>query len=101
MAVELLGKAALWRTNPLLVLAPEVVKDSASIVKLASGPDLRAPRMKTIYLAEVLKRIAILLSGLPLDQAQQDRLCDVRNGGRPCRSARPLATSDRRQPCSS
>lgn len=81
MAVELLGKAVLWRTNPLLVLAPEVVKDSVSVVKIASGPDLRAPRMRTIYLADVLKKVAILLSGLPLDQAQQDRLCDVRNGG--------------------
>lgn len=81
MAVELLGKAALWRTNPLLVLAPELLKDPASVVKIASHPDLRGPRMRTIYLAEVLKRIAILLSGLPLDQTQQDRLCDVRNGG--------------------
>jgi hypothetical protein len=81
MAVELLGKAALWRTNPLLVLAPDVVKDSVSVVKIASGPDLRAPRMRTIYLGDVLKKVAILLSGLPLDQAQQDRLCDVRNGG--------------------
>lgn len=81
MAVELLGKAALWRTNPLLVLAPELLKDPASVIKIASDPDLRGQRMKTIYLAEVLKRIAILLSGLPLDQTQQDRLCDVRNGG--------------------
>jgi hypothetical protein len=79
--VELLGKAALWRTNPLLVLAPELLKDPASVVKIASDPDLRGPRMKTIYLAEVLKRVAILLSGLPLDQTQQDRLCDIRNGG--------------------
>lgn len=81
MAVELLGKAALWRTNPLLVLAPELLKDPATVVRIASDPDLRGPRMRTIYLAEVLKRIAILLSGLPLDQGKQDRLCDVRNGG--------------------
>ncbi|WP_292604269.1 hypothetical protein [Nocardioides sp. REDSEA-S30_B4] len=81
MAVELLGKAVLWRTNPLLVVAPELLKDSASVVKIAGDPDLRGQRMKTIYLAEVLKRIAILLGGLPLDQKKQDRLCDTRNGG--------------------
>lgn len=81
MAVELLGKAALWRMNPLLVLAPELLKDPATVVRIASDPDLRGPRMKTLYLAEVLKRIAIVLSGLPLDQTKQDRLCDVRNGG--------------------
>lgn len=81
MAVELLGKAALWRTNPLLVLAPELLNNPATVVKIASNPDLRGAKMKTIYLAEVLKRIAIVLSGLPLDQTKQDRLCDVRNGG--------------------
>ena len=81
MAVELLGKAALWRVNPLLVVATELVKDSASIVKLASAPDLRAPKMRTIYLGEVLKRVAIMLNSLPIDSRQQDRLCDVRNGG--------------------
>lgn len=81
MAVELLGKAALWQVNPLLVVATELVKDSASIVKLASSPDLRAPKMRTIYLGEVLKRVAILLNSLPIDSKQQDRLCDVRNGG--------------------
>ncbi len=81
MAVELLGKAALWKANPLLVVASDLVKDSASIVKIASSPDLRAPKMKTIYLSEVLKRVAILLNSLPIDSRQQDRLCDVRNGG--------------------
>lgn len=81
MAVELLGKAALWRLNPLLVVATELIKDSASIVRLASSPDLRAPKMRTIYLGEVLKRVAILLNSLPIDSRQQDRLCDVRNGG--------------------
>ena len=37
--------------------------------------------MRTIYLGEVLKRVAILLSSLPIDSRQQDRLCDGRNGG--------------------
>ena len=81
MAVELLGKAALWRTNPLLVLAPELLKDPAFAVKVAMNPDLRGQRVKTIYLAEVLTRTAVMMGGLPLDQKQQERLCDVRNGG--------------------
>src|SRR5581483_2265161 len=81
MAVELLGKAALWRMNPLLVLAPELLKDAAFAVKVAADPDLRGQRMKTIYLADVLTRIAVMLGGLPLDKKKLDRLCDVRNGG--------------------
>ena len=63
------------------MIAPELLKDPASVVKIAAEPDLRGQRMKTIYLSEVLKRIAIMLGGLPLDQKTQDRLCDIRNGG--------------------
>jgi hypothetical protein len=47
LAVEHLGKAALWRENPVLVipLSPDA---EASLFSLATQPDLASPKLRTV-----------------------------------------------------
>ena len=79
VAVELLGKAALWRANPAL-LVPLSADAEASLFILADRPDLSAPKLRTVGLKQVLGRLDALLGSLPLDGKQRSRLTDTRNG---------------------
>ncbi|MEU7839976.1 hypothetical protein AB0B39_03295 [Micromonospora sp. NPDC049114] len=80
LAVEHLGKAALWQKNPVLVvpLAPE---HEASLLSLATQPDLASPKLRTIGLSIVLRRLDQLLGGgLPVEGKRRTRMVEVRNG---------------------
>jgi len=78
-AVELLGKAALWRESPTLLL-PLANGAEASLFILAQKPDLAATGLRTIGLATVLARLEKLLGALPLNPKQRSRMADTRNG---------------------
>lgn len=78
-AVELLGKAVLWRTNPAL-LVPLSAEAEASLFILLERPDLLAPKLRTIGLKQVLGRLDTLLGGLPIDGKQRTRMVETRNG---------------------
>lgn len=79
LAVELLGKASLWRENPVL-LVQLAERHEASLFLLATRADLRAKGLKTIGLQVVLNRLIKLLGALPVPRERLDRLVDVRNG---------------------
>lgn len=79
MAVELLGKAALWRENPVL-LVPLHDRHEASLFLLATRPDLATKGVKTIGLQIVLNRLIKLLGDLPVVRDHRERMVDVRNG---------------------
>lgn len=78
IAVELLGKAALWLKNPVL-LSPQG-NDDFTLIHLATLPDLRQPRIRTIGLAAVLSRLGRLDDAFPLSESRCKRLSEVRNG---------------------
>lgn len=78
-AVELLGKAVLWRTNPAL-LVPLAAEAEASLFILVERPDLLAPKLRTIGLKQVIGRLDALLGGLPIDAKQRTRMVETRNG---------------------
>ena len=61
LAVELLAKAALWKTNPAL-LVPLTPESEASLFALSTRPDLSSPILRTIGLAQALARLDRLLS---------------------------------------
>ncbi|MGW3960467.1 hypothetical protein ACWED2_11655 [Amycolatopsis sp. NPDC005003] len=79
MAVELLGKATLWRENPVL-LVQLTDRHEASLFLLATAPDLGAKGVKTIGLQIVLTRLVKLLGDLPVAKDRQTRMVEVRNG---------------------
>jgi hypothetical protein len=79
MAVELLGKAALWHVNPAL-LVPLEPKHEATLVVLASDPNLDSASMRTIGLKVMLGRLTRVVGDLPVPGKRQDRLVDCRNG---------------------
>lgn len=79
MAVELLGKATLWRENPVL-LVPLNEQHEASLFLLATHPDLATKGVKTIGLQIVMNRLIKLLGNLPVSKDRQKRIVDVRNG---------------------
>ena len=79
LAVEHLGKAVLWKSNPAL-LVPLSQDSEASLFILIERPDLSSPKLRTIGLKLVLGRLDTLLGGLPLDQKQRSRMVDTRNG---------------------
>lgn len=79
LAVELLGKASLWRENPVL-LVQLTERHEASLFLLATRADLRGKGVKTIGLQVVLARLTRLLGDLPVPKERRDRLVDVRNG---------------------
>ncbi|MBP2325339.1 hypothetical protein JOF56_005724 [Kibdelosporangium banguiense] len=79
MAVELLGKATLWRENPVL-LVQLTDQHEASLFLLATQPDLMAKGIKTIGLQVVINRLVKLLGDLPVAKDRQKRIADVRNG---------------------
>lgn len=79
MAVELLGKAALWHINPAL-LVPLEPKQEAALAVLATDPNLDSPSLRTIGLRVMLGRLTRVLGDLPVPGRRQDRLVDCRNG---------------------
>ena len=79
LAVEHLGKAVLWRTNPVLVV-PLSADAEASLFSLATQPDLTSPRLRTVGLKILLSRLDQLLGGLPVEARKRNRMVDTRNG---------------------
>lgn len=79
MAVELLGKAALWKLNPVL-LVPLETKQEAALVDLATEPSLESPSLRTIGLKIALGRLTRVHGDLPVPTQRQDRLVHCRNG---------------------
>jgi hypothetical protein len=79
LAVEHLGKAVLWASNPVLLvpLAPDA---EGSLFELSTKPDLSSPKLRTIGLKIVLSRVEKLLGGLPIDQKRRARIVETRNG---------------------
>ncbi|HEU5473766.1 MAG TPA: hypothetical protein VFV67_24220 [Actinophytocola sp.] len=79
MAVELLGKATLWRENPVLLVQLNDQHETALFL-LATHPDLATKGVKTVGLQIVLNRLIKLLGDLPVAKDRQKRIVDVRNG---------------------
>jgi hypothetical protein len=79
LAVELLGKATLWRENPVLLVQLNE-RHEATLFLLATRPDLAVKGVRTIGLQVVLGRLIRLLGDLPVAKERRDRMVDVRNG---------------------
>lgn len=79
LAVELLGKAVLWKVNPVL-LVPLEARQEAALVALATEPSLASPSLRTIGLKVALGRLTRVHGDLPVPAKRQDRLVDCRNG---------------------
>lgn len=79
LAVEHLGKAVLWRQNPVLVV-PLMESAEATLMILATKPELASPKLRTVGLMNLLRRLDQLLGGLPIDRARRIRMIDIRNG---------------------
>lgn len=87
LGVEHLGKAVLWSRNPVL-LAPLATNAERSLLELATAPNLKSPKLRTIGLDRVLHRLESVLGALPIDRARRARMIDVRNGAMHVGSAR-------------
>lgn len=80
LALEHLGKAVLWRVNPVL-LVPLTPDSEQSLLGLATKPDITDPRLRTIGLALLLRRLELVTSGVALlEKGKRDRVVAVRNG---------------------
>jgi hypothetical protein len=79
LAVEHLGKAALWKINPVLVV-PLSQDAEHSLVSLATKPDMADPRLRTISLAILLRRLEQIIGTLPIDKKKCGRMVEIRNG---------------------
>jgi hypothetical protein len=79
LAVEHLGKAALWAANPVLLI-PLMQEAEPSLLILAVKPDLANPKLRTVGLNQVLLRLEQLIGGLPIDAERRKRMVGVRNG---------------------
>lgn len=79
MAVELLGKATLWRENPVLLVQLND-RHELSLFLLSTRPDLATKGVKTIGLQIVLNRLIKLLGDLPVVKDRREHMVDVRNG---------------------
>jgi hypothetical protein len=79
LALEHLGKAVLWRRNPVL-LTPLGDNAEASLMSLATAPSLASPKLRTIGLKQVLERVETVIEGLAIVQGDKMRLVNVRNG---------------------
>lgn len=80
MAVEHLGKAFLWRENPVL-LTPLSENHAASLLILATSADLSNPKLRTIALRETLNRASRLANEtFPLNDERKQRLIECRGG---------------------
>ncbi len=79
LAVELVAKAVLWRTNPTLLVPLEPQREAA-LVALATDPNLDSPSLRTVGLKVALGRLTRVLGDLPVPGERQVRLVDCRNG---------------------
>lgn len=79
LGVEFLGKAALWRQNPVLLVIMHQ-NDEDSLIQLATKPDLAGEGLKTIGLGTLLSRLIKVLGSLPISETHRKRLVNVRNG---------------------
>jgi hypothetical protein len=79
LAIEHLGKAALWRKNPAL-LAPLDQSAEASFIMLTTKPDLQSPQLRTVGLSGLLSRLEKVADLTMLEPKRRKRLVDVRNG---------------------
>jgi hypothetical protein len=96
LAVEHLGKAVLWSENPVLVV-PLTADSENTLFGLATKPNLADPKLRTVGLSLLLKRLEALLGGLPIDKGQRVRMVETRNGamhvGTPAQSRHVLIDS--------
>lgn len=79
LACELIGKAALWRKHPTLLL-PLESKYEQTLVDLATAPNLASPLLRSIGLRLVLSRLELVFDDVHMTSDRQKRLCDCRNG---------------------
>ena len=80
MAVEHLGKAALWNRNPVLLVRLDP-NEEASLMALATAPNLAAKALRTVGLKLLLTRVEKVLGGAPvLVRSDRERMVNVRNG---------------------
>ena len=79
MAVELLGKATLWRDNPVLLVQLND-RHELSLFLLATRPDLATKGVRTIGLQIVMNRLIKLLGDLPVAKDRREHIVDARNG---------------------
>lgn len=79
LALELLAKADLWATSPTLLL-PLETNHEASLVALATAPNLSSPTLRTIGLKIALSRLVRVYGDLPVPNSRHARLVDCRNG---------------------
>lgn len=79
IAVEMLGKAALWSLNPAL-LTPVGPDAERSLIKLVVTKDLSAPGIRTVGLSGVLTRLNELYVNFPIAVARRKNIANVRNG---------------------
>lgn len=79
-AVEHLGKAALWNKNPVLLVQLDS-NEEASLMSLATAPNLASKTLRTVGLKLVLTRVEKVLGGAPvLVKSDRERMVNVRNG---------------------
>lgn len=79
IAVEHLGKAALWARNPAL-LVPLANNAESSLHILAGSPSITHPKLRTIGLAVLLDRLERCMDAFPLSNQEKKFLADTRNG---------------------
>lgn len=80
LAVEHLGKAVLWNRNPVLLVQLNP-NDEASLMTLATAPNLASKTLRTVGLKLVLTRVEKVLDGAPvLVKNDCERMVNVRNG---------------------
>ena len=80
IAVEHLGKAALWKRHPTL-LTPLDRSQEASLVALAlNGGVMESGRLRTIGLADVISRLSRVYPDIPVGKDDIRALIDARNG---------------------
>lgn len=80
IAVEHLGKAALWKRNPVLLAILDRASQE-SFLSLATEPALDNEGLRTIGLNDVLARVpSVYKSRLPISKERKTRLIEARGG---------------------
>lgn len=79
IALEHLGKAALWKRNPAL-LVPLASNAEESLRILTLQPDLTNSKLRTVGLALVLQRLSRFIDPYPLTVDSAKLIVDTRNG---------------------
>ncbi|MEU2257704.1 hypothetical protein [Nocardia xishanensis] len=79
LAVEHLGKAVLWKKNPVLVV-PLTSNAEASLLNLATAPNLADPKLRTVGLAELWTRLETVIGPISVARNRRNRMVEIRNG---------------------